>query len=392
MKKKSKREEILDRERKILKETLDIIVQENSELKTELSDIQSNVNENKMQLKQVINSITDKNTAVEILTNQIEQLRQKFYDFQLKQKMQSLLNNNISEDVINSKGNDTNNNNSNNTNNKLMHIKEEQEKNMKEKEEQMKTIEGKIERQKNFFDNQQEIRNEIINLKRDVNFLQQKINEHKSKFILYQHNCDIQNYFKHNDLNNIKKFLNKSQKDNLIYLVTNSGNVYKIYKREDLSKNNFLNGINLDFISTQRQNEIINIREKIKKDIAVRKLMEERLREKVKPVEEADAKALYANVEAVLKNNTKKLKALEKEDPAKLKEAQLIAAKIKQLTGEQVRIGHIYLAVTKDMSAEEAKQKEKKANAGKIYIYSDDDKYSWGLYINGYMVDRKSVV
>ena len=76
-----------------------------------------------------------------------------------------------------------------------------------------------------------------------------------------------QNYFKHNDLNNIKKFLNKSQKDNLIYLVTNSGNVYKIYKREDLSKNNFLNGINLDFISTQRQNEIINIREKIKKDI-----------------------------------------------------------------------------------------------------------------------------
>ena len=102
-------------------------------------------------------------------------------------------------------------------------------------------------------------------------------------------------------------------------------------------------------------------KEKIKKDIAVRKLMEERLREKVKPVEEADAKALYANVEAVLKNNTKKLKALEKEDPAKLKEAQLIAAKIKQLTGEQVRIGHIYLAVTKDMSAEEAKQKEEKA-------------------------------
>ena len=215
MKKKNKREEILDRERKILKETLDIIVQENSELKSELMDIQSNVNENKMQLKQVINSITDKNTAVDILTSQIEQLRQKFYDLQLKQKMQSLLNNNISEDVINSRGNDTNNN-SNNPNNKLMHIKEEEEKNMREKEEQMKTIEGKIERQKNFFDNQQEIINEIINLKRDVNFLQQKINEHKSKFILYQHNCDIQNYFKHNDLNNIKKFLNKSKKDNLI--------------------------------------------------------------------------------------------------------------------------------------------------------------------------------
>ena len=111
MKKKSKKEELLDRERKILKETLDIVVQENAELKRSLSDIQSNVNENKTQLKQVINSITDKNTAVELLTNQIELLKQKFNDFQLKQKMQSLLNNNISEDITNSKGNETNNNN-----------------------------------------------------------------------------------------------------------------------------------------------------------------------------------------------------------------------------------------------------------------------------------------
>ena len=103
-------------------------------------------------------------------------------------------------------------------------------------------------------------------------------------------------------------------------------------------------------------------REKIKKDIAVRKLMEEKLRETIKPVEEADAKELYDRVEAVLKNNTKKLKALEKEDPAKLQEAQLIAAKLKQLTAEQVRIGHIYLAITKDMKPEDVKKKEALAN------------------------------
>ena len=100
---------------------------------------------------------------------------------------------------------------------------------------------------------------------------------------------------------------------------------------------------------------------KLSKDIAVRKLMEEKLKVTVKPVEEADAKALYANVEAVMKNNTKKMKALEKEDPAKLKEAQAIAAKLKQLTGEQVRIGHIYLAVTKDMKPEDVKKKEELA-------------------------------
>lgn len=99
-------------------------------------------------------------------------------------------------------------------------------------------------------------------------------------------------------------------------------------------------------------------KEKIRKDISVRKLMDGKLKEMVKPVEEADAKALYANVEAVLKNNTKKVKALEKEDPTKLKEAQLIAAKLKQLTAEQVRIGHIFLAAPKDMKADEAKKKE----------------------------------
>ena len=103
-------------------------------------------------------------------------------------------------------------------------------------------------------------------------------------------------------------------------------------------------------------------KEKIKKDVAVRKLMETKLKENVTPVEEADAKALYANVEAVMKNNTKKIKALEKEDPMKLKEAQLIAAKLKQLTAEQVRIGHIFLAAPKDMSAEDVKKKEELAN------------------------------
>lgn len=103
-------------------------------------------------------------------------------------------------------------------------------------------------------------------------------------------------------------------------------------------------------------------KEKIKKDVAVRKLMETKLKETVTPVEEADAKALYANVEAVMKNNTKKIKALEKEDPIKLKEAQLIAAKLQQLTAEQVRIGHIFLAAGKDMKPEDRKQKEELAN------------------------------
>lgn len=102
-------------------------------------------------------------------------------------------------------------------------------------------------------------------------------------------------------------------------------------------------------------------KEKIKKDIAVRKLMEQRITATVKPVEEADVKALYEDVEVCIKGNTKKMKALEKKDPARFKEASLIAAKLKQLTAEQVRIGHIYLAVTKDMKPEDVKKKEELA-------------------------------
>ena len=89
--KKNKKEQNLERERKILKETLEIVIQQNSELKETLSEIQSNVNENKIQLKEKVNTITNKDTAVEMLSNQIEQLKQKFYDLQLKQKIQSLL-------------------------------------------------------------------------------------------------------------------------------------------------------------------------------------------------------------------------------------------------------------------------------------------------------------
>ena len=102
-------------------------------------------------------------------------------------------------------------------------------------------------------------------------------------------------------------------------------------------------------------------KEKLKNEIKAQKAVEAQIQATVKPVEEADVKALYANVEAVLKNNTKALQKLEKEDPMKLREAQLIAAKLKQLTAEQVRVGHIYLAVTKDTSKEDAKKKEELA-------------------------------
>ena len=255
------KEKDLERERKILRETLDIIVQENAELKDQLTEIQSNVNENKMQLQEKINSITDKDTAVEMLTNQIDLLKQKFNELQqTRQKMQSLINNNISEDNFNSKGNETT---VTGTPNRLMHKSIDDIKNKKDKENKIKLMKENIEKQRKFLENQQEIENEINNLKRDVNFLKEKIDENKNNYLYYQYNYDIDNYFNKNDLNNLRNILNKnSNNDKLMYLVTNTGNVYKIKKRDDLSKDNFINKIELDYIKRYKGNEVVNIREK----------------------------------------------------------------------------------------------------------------------------------
>ena len=81
-KNQKEKEKTLDKERKVIRETLNIVVTENSELKEILKDIQGNVNENKLQLQEKINSITDKDTAVEMLTNQIDMLKQKFNELQ----------------------------------------------------------------------------------------------------------------------------------------------------------------------------------------------------------------------------------------------------------------------------------------------------------------------
>ena len=129
-------------------------------------------------------------------------------------------------------------------------------------------------------------------------------------------------------------------------------------------------------------------KEKIKKDVAVRKLMEQHLRATIKPVEEAEARALYDNVEIVLKNNTKKIKALEKKDPEALKEAQAIAAKLKQLTAEQVRVGHIYLAVTKDMKPEDIKKKEELAKQIKKEL---DGGMDFSAAVQKYTEDKASL-
>ena len=126
-------------------------------------------------------------------------------------------------------------------------------------------------------------------------------------------------------------------------------------------------------------------KKRIKKVIAADKLISKQVQERVKPVEEADAKALYENVNVYLKNNTKKIKELEK-NKQKAAEAKAIAAKLKQLTSEQVLMGHIFLAANKNMPAAEIKQKEELAKKIKKEI---DNGMDFSTAVKTYSEDKE---
>ncbi len=127
---------------------------------------------------------------------------------------------------------------------------------------------------------------------------------------------------------------------------------------------------------------------KLSKEIAARKLLEQELKKTVKPVEESDAKALYDDVQAVLKNNTQKIKAMEKENPQHLQEVQAIAAKLKQLSAEQVRIGHIFLATPAGMSAADKKAKEELAKKIKQELNNGMD---FSTAVKNYTEDQQAL-
>ncbi len=127
---------------------------------------------------------------------------------------------------------------------------------------------------------------------------------------------------------------------------------------------------------------------KLSKEIASRKLLEQELKKTVKPVEEADARALFDEVQAVLKNNTKKIKEMEKQDPQHLLEVQAIAAKLKQLSSEQVRIGHIFLATPQDMSATDKKAKEELAKKIKKEL---DNGMDFSTAVKNYTEDQQAL-
>ena len=128
---------------------------------------------------------------------------------------------------------------------------------------------------------------------------------------------------------------------------------------------------------------------KLSRGIAIRKFLQQELPKRITPAQEADAKALYDDVQAVMKNNTKKIKEMEKADPQHLQEVQAIAARLKQLSAEKVLVEEIYLATTKDMSAADV---AKKAELAKKIKKEIDAGMDFSTAVKNYTEDKQALV
>jgi len=120
---------------------------------------------------------------------------------------------------------------------------------------------------------------------------------------------------------------------------------------------------------------------RIKDQIAIRKLIDNVVNSKVTPPAKEEVKALYDDVILVMSGDQEKIKALPKD---RLEKAVPLAAKLNQLTAEQIRISPIFVKFENNTPAEiSAKEKlaksiRKEVKKGKktmvelIEQYSDD--------------------
>ncbi len=138
--------------------------------------------------------------------------------------------------------------------------------------------------------------------------------------------------------------------------------------------------------------------DRIKEQISVRKLVDNVVNSKVTPPTQEQVKALYDDVILVMSGNEEKIKALPKN---RLEQSVPLAAKLNQLTAEQIRISPIFVKFENntppEIKAKEqvAKKIQKEAKKGKktmvelIQEYSDDKS---ALATGGEMVLIKGVM
>ena len=230
----SKEREKIEQEKNMLKLTLDILINENNQLKNTLNQINNNVKENKIELQEKLNTITNKDEVLNNLNNQINQLKLKFNELKSKSKR-------FFSDYGNS--------------NTMLKFNEQTStcytarninkitlsKNL-EKNKEIKNIdknEKKNNHYQDFYLKQNELDNEINDIKRQINFLINKFQEDEDIILMKEKFCNLKNIFDDESLEKLKNILNEKNSNNILYLVDKNKKVWKLKKREDIPKNDF---------------------------------------------------------------------------------------------------------------------------------------------------------
>lgn len=198
----------IEQEKNMLKLTLDILINENNSLKNTLNETETNVKANKDQLKDKLNSLTNKDEVLNNLNTELNQLIKKFKELKLRKKRHFSEEDNPNVNLLRK---DENNNNNNKGNNNYFE----------------------------FYLKQNELDNEVNDIKRHINFLNNKFKEDDDIILMKEKFCNLKNIFDNDSLNKLKKILEEKNSNNVLYLVDKNKKVWKLKKREDIPNNNF---------------------------------------------------------------------------------------------------------------------------------------------------------
>ena len=196
-------------EKNLLKLTLDVLINENKKIKCEYDELNKNVKEFKIQLQEKLNTIYDKNSAMENLNKQIEELHLKL------------------NELLNKKNNFQEENKNLNKSNFL-----DEKKNLFVNNNNNKIKEIDYEKYKKYIFLQNKLINSINELKIETKFIIDKYLNKENIIILNKNKINLKNYFE-NDFNEI--FNKKLNKNKIIYLIDKNKKIWKLKKREKLN-------------------------------------------------------------------------------------------------------------------------------------------------------------
>ena len=126
--------------------------------------------------------------------------------------------------------------------------------------------------------------------------------------------------------------------------------------------------------------------DRIKDQLAVRKAVDAAVKAKAKQPSKEDVKQLFDDVQLIMKGNSKDYEKLPKE---RLETAIPLAAKLNQLTAEQIKISPIFIKADKGLSAAALKDKENQAKDIKKQI--KDNKITFLKAIEQYSDDKSAL-